>query len=56
MDWLKNILDDKGLVIVCATVIAIVAMYQLPPDAGKLIAATVVGGICGIAIGRKLNE
>jgi len=53
MDWLKNILDDKGLVIVCATVIAIVAIFKLPPDAGKLIATAVVSGICGIAIGRK---
>jgi hypothetical protein len=45
--------DDKELGIVCGTLIAIVAMIAIP-EAAVPIVTGIVGGIFGVAIGKKL--
>ncbi len=45
--------DDKALVILAVTIIALAAMWRLP-DAENII-TSVVSGLFGVAVGRALK-
>lgn len=45
--------DDKDLVIICATIIALASMWMMK-DA--TIISNVVTGLFGVAIGKQLKE
>ena len=47
--------DDKTLVVVCATVIAIVCIFAMPDQAQNIV-GNVVTGLFGVAVGKALNE
>lgn len=55
MDFLKEIVDDKSLVIVCTTALAFGAMFFLGAE-GKEIISNVVTGLMGIAVGKTMTQ
>jgi hypothetical protein len=52
--WIRTI-DDKYMVIVCATLIAGLAMFLLPNEGAMQIAGNVVSGLFGVAVGRSMT-
>ena len=52
--WYDKILDDKVLVILCATLLGGFAMYQYAPADSTTIVSSVVTGLFGVAIGKNL--
>ena len=52
--WYERIVDDKFLVIICATVLAGIAMLiDIPPDSVPIVTG-VVSGLFGVAVGRAV--
>jgi len=47
--------DDKDLVIVCATIIAIMSMFFLGSDGGTTIVGNVITGLFGVAVGNAMK-
>lgn len=54
MDVLKDLIDDKSLVIICTTILALAAMGWMGMEA-KEIVTNVVSGLMGIAVGRSMK-
>ncbi len=54
MEFLKDLIDDKSLVIVCTTALAFGAMVVLGVEAKEII-SNVVSGLLGIAVGRRIT-
>lgn len=52
---LREIFDDKGLVIICATLLGIVSMFASSVVNPVTIVSNIVTGLFGVAIGRRLN-
>ena len=46
-------MDDKNLVILCVTLIALASMFAMPEQAEKVVIAT-VSLLGGVAVGKKL--
>lgn len=52
--WYDKLLDDKILVILCATAIGLTAMFFYSPESSTTIVSSVVTGLFGVAIGKSL--
>jgi hypothetical protein len=52
---MKDFLDDKDLVILAVTAIALYAMFCYPAATSINIILPVISGLFGIAVGRKLQ-
>ena len=52
--WYDKLLDDKVLVIICATLLAGIAMYKFSPVDATTIVTSVVTGLFGVAIGKNI--
>jgi hypothetical protein len=50
----KSMVDDKSLVIICATILGGLSMYLYPPDVSQLVVTAIVSGLFGVAVGRNL--
>ena len=48
--------DDKNLVILCATLIVIAAMWALQGADAATIANSGLTGLFGVAVGKSMNE
>ncbi len=46
--------DDKNLVVICATIIAVVAMFTFADP--ETIVTSVTSGLFGVAVGKSLKE
>ena len=55
-NWYDKLLDDKILVILCATILGCVAMYSYQPADSSVIVTNVVTGLFGVAIGNSLPK
>lgn len=51
---MKDLMDDKDLVIICTTVLAFGAMILMGVDA-KEIVSNVITGLMGVAVGKRLQ-
>ena len=51
MEYKMPDFDDKDIVIICATLLACVAMFILP-DAGQVV-SNVITGLFGVAVGKS---
>lgn len=51
---MRNLMDDKDLVIICTTILAFTAMILMGVDA-KEIVSNVVTGLMGVAVGKALK-
>ena len=49
-----RLLNDKDLVIICASIIAIVSMFVVPSPA--IIISSVLSGLFGLATGRMMGD
>ena len=45
-------MDDKFLVIICATILGIVSMFIYPDS--NVVVSSVVSGLFGVAVGKSL--
>ena len=54
LKWFDKLLDDKILVILCATAIGVTAMFLYAPKNSTTIVSSVVTGLFGVAIGKAL--
>ena len=52
--WYDKLLDDKILVILCATLLGVAAMYFFEATDSTTIVSSVVTGLFGVAIGKNL--
>lgn len=52
---LINVVDDKGLVIICATLLGMTALVLLGVE-GMTIAGNVISGLFGVAVGRAFSK
>jgi uncharacterized membrane protein YeaQ/YmgE (transglycosylase-associated protein family) len=51
---MKDFFDDKDLVIVSVLLIGLYAMYCYPGTQSQSIVMSIISGLFGVAVGRKL--
>jgi hypothetical protein len=51
--WYDRI-DDKFLVIICATILGGISMFIYPETDSNVIVSSVVSGLFGVAVGKSL--
>lgn len=53
MKWIEWI-DDKKLVVICATMIGLFAMWEM--QSSETVVTAVISGLFGVAVGKSFSE
>ncbi len=53
METLKDLVDDKGLVILAVLILGLASLFKPPEDPAIIIA--IISGLFGVAVGKALK-